>query len=71
MSDEVVGHMYEKVVIPPPEEIRVFPRRKPNIPPEEYLPSYLILTLYLLWQMLVKAIYSMLLALPMMSGDIL
>lgn len=38
MSDEVVGHMYEKVVIPPPEEIRVFPRRKPNVPPEEYLP---------------------------------
>jgi len=38
MSDEVVGHMYEKVVIPPPEEIRVFPRREPNVPPEEYLP---------------------------------
>jgi len=38
MADEVVGHMYEKVVIPPPEEIRVFPRRGPNVPPEEYLP---------------------------------
>jgi 2-oxoglutarate ferredoxin oxidoreductase subunit alpha len=38
MSDEVVGHMSEKVVIPPPEEIRLFPRRKPNVLPEQYLP---------------------------------
>ena len=38
MADEVVGHMSEKVVIPPPEEIRPFPRRKPTVPPEEYLP---------------------------------
>jgi len=38
MADEVVGHMYEKVVIPPSEEIRVFPRREPSVPPEEYLP---------------------------------
>ena len=38
MSDEVVGHMSEKVVIPPPEEITLFPRRKPNVPPEQYLP---------------------------------
>jgi len=38
MADEVVGHMSEKVVIRPPEEIVLFPRRKPNVPPEEYLP---------------------------------
>ena len=38
MADEVVGHMSEKVVIPPQEEIVLFPRRKPNVPPEEYLP---------------------------------
>ena len=38
MSDESVGHMSEKVVIPPPEEIVPFPRRKPRVPPEEYLP---------------------------------
>lgn len=38
MADEVVGHISEKVVIPPPEEIKLFPRRKPNVPPEEYLP---------------------------------
>jgi len=38
MADAVVGHMSEKVVIPPPEEITIFPRRKPNVPPEDYLP---------------------------------
>jgi len=38
MADEIVGHMSEKVVIPPPEEIVLFPRRKPNVMPEEYLP---------------------------------
>jgi len=38
MADEAVGHMSEKVTIPPPEEIELFPRRKPNVPPEEYLP---------------------------------
>jgi len=38
MADEAVGHMTEKVVIPPPEEITLLPRRKPNVPPEEYLP---------------------------------
>jgi 2-oxoglutarate ferredoxin oxidoreductase subunit alpha len=38
MADAVVGHMSEKVVIPPPEEIEQFPRRKPSVRPEEYLP---------------------------------
>ncbi len=38
MADEVVGHMSEKVVIPPPERITLFPRRKPKVPPEDYLP---------------------------------
>jgi len=38
MADAEVGHMTEKVVIPPPEEIEVFPRRKATSPPEEYLP---------------------------------
>ncbi|MFC1987077.1 2-oxoacid:acceptor oxidoreductase subunit alpha [Chloroflexota bacterium] len=38
MADEAVGHMSEKVVIPQPEEITLFPRRKPGVPPEEYLP---------------------------------
>jgi len=38
MADEMVGHMSEKVVIPPPEDIVLFPRRKPKVAPEEYLP---------------------------------
>ncbi len=38
MADEIVGHMSEKVVIPPPEDIEIFPRRKPTVAPEEYLP---------------------------------
>jgi 2-oxoglutarate ferredoxin oxidoreductase subunit alpha len=38
MSEEAIGHMYEKVTIPPPEKIKVFPRRTPKVPPQEYLP---------------------------------
>ncbi len=36
MADEVVGHMYERVEIPP--EVETFPRRRPQVPPEEFLP---------------------------------
>ncbi|NQV17482.1 MAG: 2-oxoacid:acceptor oxidoreductase subunit alpha [Armatimonadetes bacterium] len=38
MSDECVGHMSEKVVIPPAEEIEIEPRRFYNGPKEKYLP---------------------------------
>jgi 2-oxoglutarate ferredoxin oxidoreductase subunit alpha len=38
MTDEAVAHITEKVIIPPAEEIMLFPRRKPSVPPEEYLP---------------------------------
>jgi len=38
MTDEVVGHMTEKVVIPPPEKIELVPRRAPTRPPGEFLP---------------------------------
>ncbi len=38
MADEIVGHMSEKVVIPPPQDITIFPRRKPTVSPEEYIP---------------------------------
>ncbi len=38
MTDAEVGHMTEKVVIPPLEEIEVLSRRKPTVPPEEYQP---------------------------------
>lgn len=38
MADESVGHMSEKVVIPPADQIEIFPRRKPTTPPGQYLP---------------------------------
>jgi len=38
MTDAEVGHMTEKVVIPPPGEIDVVSRRKPTVSPEEYQP---------------------------------
>ncbi|HIC94371.1 MAG TPA: 2-oxoacid:acceptor oxidoreductase subunit alpha, partial [Anaerolineae bacterium] len=38
MTDAEVGHMTEKVVIPPPEEIEIYPRRKALVPPDRYLP---------------------------------
>jgi len=38
LADEVVGHMNERVVIPPAEEIEVVKRRKPTVPPGEYRP---------------------------------
>jgi len=39
MTDEAVGHMTERVVIPPLEEIEHYPRRKPQAPPNDgYLP---------------------------------
>ncbi|MGD9140986.1 MAG: 2-oxoacid:acceptor oxidoreductase subunit alpha [bacterium] len=38
MSDECVGHMTEKVVIPPADELPVYPRRYTKKKPGEYLP---------------------------------
>jgi len=38
MMDESVGHMTERVVIPPADEIEVVPRRYTSKPPGEYLP---------------------------------
>jgi len=38
MTDECVGHMTEKVVIPAAEEIELYPRRYTKLPPEQYLP---------------------------------
>jgi len=38
MMDEVVGHMTEKVVIPPADQIDIVPRRRTRKSPEEYLP---------------------------------
>lgn len=38
MADEVVAHMWEKIVIPPADEIRIVNRKKPNTPPDKYMP---------------------------------
>lgn len=38
MMDECVGHMMERVVIPPADQIEVTPRRYTTLPPGEYLP---------------------------------
>ena len=38
MMDEVVGHMTEKVIIPPAEQIEVVPRRHTRKAVEDYLP---------------------------------
>ena len=38
MMDEVVGHMTEKVVIPPADQIEVVPRRHTNKSVDDYLP---------------------------------
>jgi 2-oxoglutarate/2-oxoacid ferredoxin oxidoreductase subunit alpha len=38
MADEAVGHMTERVVIPPVDPARLYPRRKPTMPPEQYRP---------------------------------
>jgi 2-oxoglutarate ferredoxin oxidoreductase subunit alpha len=38
MGDEIVAHMWEKVVIPPPEGIRTVNRKRPKVTREEYMP---------------------------------
>lgn len=38
LGDEVVGHMTEKVVIPPREKLKIAPRQSPCVPKENYLP---------------------------------
>jgi 2-oxoglutarate ferredoxin oxidoreductase subunit alpha len=37
MSDEIVGHMTEKVVIPREEDIKLISRKKPKVSPKKYL----------------------------------
>ncbi|MEM0366139.1 MAG: 2-oxoacid:acceptor oxidoreductase subunit alpha [Acidilobaceae archaeon] len=38
LTDQRVGQMIEKIEVPPYEEIKIVVRRKPEVPPEEYLP---------------------------------
>jgi 2-oxoglutarate ferredoxin oxidoreductase subunit alpha len=38
LMDETIGHMSEKLVIPAKEKIKTVNRKRPTVPPEEYLP---------------------------------
>ena len=38
MGDEIVAHMWEKVIIPPPEGIRTVNRKRPKVTREGYMP---------------------------------
>ncbi|MDZ7377044.1 MAG: 2-oxoacid:acceptor oxidoreductase subunit alpha, partial [candidate division KSB1 bacterium] len=38
LFDEIIGHVSEKVVLPREDEIEVWNRVKPNVPPDQYLP---------------------------------
>jgi 2-oxoglutarate ferredoxin oxidoreductase subunit alpha len=38
MMDECVGHMMERVVVPSPEDIEIYPRRYTTVPVDEYRP---------------------------------
>lgn len=40
LSDEVVGHMTEKVVIPEPDRIEIVPRRRPKGAHKDYAPYF-------------------------------
>jgi 2-oxoglutarate ferredoxin oxidoreductase subunit alpha len=38
LADEIVAHMWEKVIISPTEKMEILNRKKPNVPPEKYMP---------------------------------
>jgi len=38
MMDAIVGHMWERVTIPPADQIKIVNRKKPQVPPEKYAP---------------------------------
>jgi len=38
MTDEVVGHMTEKVIVPPADELEIVDRKLTTVSPEEYFP---------------------------------
>lgn len=38
LIDEIIGHMWERLTIPPPKKIRIVDRKKPKNPPKEYEP---------------------------------
>lgn len=37
LSDEIVGHMTEKVILPDPDDVKIIDRKKPQVSPQDYL----------------------------------
>lgn len=38
LLDEIIGHVHEKVTLPDPGGLEIINRKKPTVPPQEYLP---------------------------------
>ncbi|MHA1990585.1 MAG: 2-oxoacid:acceptor oxidoreductase subunit alpha [Candidatus Hodarchaeales archaeon] len=38
LTDETIAHLKERVVIPKPEDLEIVNRKKPTVPPKDYLP---------------------------------
>lgn len=38
LMDEVIGHMREKITVPDPSTLTIVNRKRPTVPPEQYLP---------------------------------
>ena len=38
MGDEIISHMAERVIIPARDKVKIYLRRAPKMPPDEYLP---------------------------------
>lgn len=38
LADEIIAHLSEKVEIPDASDLQIIDRKKPNVPPEKYLP---------------------------------
>lgn len=38
LTDEIIGHMREKITIPPEGELEIWDRPRPTVPPEEFKP---------------------------------
>jgi 2-oxoglutarate ferredoxin oxidoreductase subunit alpha len=38
LLDEIIGHLTEKIALPDPATIKIYDRKKPTVPPEEYFP---------------------------------
>ncbi len=38
LLDEIIGHVYEKVTLPDPLTLEIVNRKKPDMPPDDYLP---------------------------------